>query len=243
MGEDSDVPVPASIAAAWGRAERPVKGPRPGLSLTGIVDAAITVATTDGLAAVSMGRVARELGAAPMSLYRHVDSKRSLLDLMVDRVYGEPPPPSSAAEGWRVGLTRWALAAQDVLMRHPWVVRVPIAGPPVTPNQVGWMDSALRSMAPSRLTEGEKVSVLLLLSGFVRNEVALVVSMSVPEEEWDYGAVLAVLADPVGYPAIHTAIDAGVFSDGEPGELGGEFTFGLDRILDGVAALEEGRQP
>ncbi|MDY7103661.1 MAG: TetR/AcrR family transcriptional regulator [Actinomycetota bacterium] len=242
--------MPASLAAAWGLADRPAKGPRPGLSLTAIVDAAISVAASDGLAAVSMGRVAKELGAAPMSLYRHVDSKAALLDLMVDRAYGEPPAPSTPEEGWRAGLDRWARTAMGVLAANPWVVQVPITGPPVTPNQVAWMESALASMAGARLAEGEKVSVLLLLSGFVRNEIALALSIGAPPEGAPgYGVTLAALTDRDRFPALHAVIDAGVFDDGGdpeaqgPGDPDVDFGFGLDRILDGIAALEQRRTP
>src|SRR6266699_4251110 len=68
--------IPDSVAAAWGVRERPHKGPKPALSLPRIVDAAVRVADTEGLDAVSMGRVAAELGAATMSLYRHVSADR-----------------------------------------------------------------------------------------------------------------------------------------------------------------------
>jgi hypothetical protein len=66
--------LPGSVAAAWGVRERPHKGPKPALSLARIVDAAVRVADAEGLDAVSMGRVAAELGAAPMSLYRHLSA-------------------------------------------------------------------------------------------------------------------------------------------------------------------------
>jgi len=85
--------IPAEVAAAWGVRERPHKGPKPGLSLAKIVDAAVAVADTEGLDAVSMGRVASALGAAPMSLYRHVSSKEELRRLMVDAAWGDSPGP------------------------------------------------------------------------------------------------------------------------------------------------------
>ena len=69
--------LPASIEAAWGLRERPHRGPKPGLSLARIVEAGVQVAEAEGLAAVSMSRVAAELGAAPMSLYRYVRPRTS----------------------------------------------------------------------------------------------------------------------------------------------------------------------
>ena len=71
--------LPASIAAAWGLRERPARGPKPGLSLERIVAAAVAVARAEGVEAVSMSRVARELGSSPMSLYRYVGAKDELV--------------------------------------------------------------------------------------------------------------------------------------------------------------------
>src|SRR3979490_2569423 len=81
--------LPASIEAAWGLRDRTHKGPKPGLSLGRIVEAGVKVAESEGLAAVSMSRIAAQLGSAPMSLYRYVSAKDELLALMVDSVYGQ----------------------------------------------------------------------------------------------------------------------------------------------------------
>lgn len=86
-----------SLEAAWGLRDRPAKGPKPGLSLERIVAAAVGVAASDGLAAVSMGRVAQELGASTMSLYRYVSAKDELYVLMQEAAVG-PPEPLSALE-------------------------------------------------------------------------------------------------------------------------------------------------
>src|SRR5687767_11700404 len=101
--ESMDTELPASLAAAWGLRTRSAKGPRPGLTLDRIVAAGVHVATTEGLGAVSMGRVAAELGAATMSLYRYVTAKNELLDLMVDAAVG-PPPAAPPGEEWRDGM-------------------------------------------------------------------------------------------------------------------------------------------
>ena len=71
--------------------ERPHRGPKPALTLGRIVTAAVALADAEGLDAVSMGRVAAELGTAPMSLYRHVSAKEELLTLMVDAAWDEFP--------------------------------------------------------------------------------------------------------------------------------------------------------
>src|SRR5262249_13348359 len=92
--------LPASVAAAWGIRDRPHKGPKPGLSLERIVAAAVQVADAEGLAAVSMSRVAAELGTAPMSLYRYVAAKDELLALMFDAAYGPSPTGPGDDAGW-----------------------------------------------------------------------------------------------------------------------------------------------
>ena len=113
--------MPAVLAAAWGLRTRPGKGPKPGLTLDRIVAAGVRVAATEGLGAVSMGRVATELGAATMSLYRYVAAKNELLDLMVDAALGTPPdlPPD---EGWREGLLRFARTHLQTLRQQPWML-------------------------------------------------------------------------------------------------------------------------
>src|SRR5437764_13844945 len=81
--------IPPGVAAAWGVRERPHKGPKPALSLARIVDAGVRVADTEGLDAVSMGRVAAELKAAPMSLYPHGSSTEELIKLMGEAPRGD----------------------------------------------------------------------------------------------------------------------------------------------------------
>ena len=251
--------LPGTVAAAWGVRERPHKGPKPALSLARIVAAAVQVADAEGLDAVSMGRVAAELGAAPMSLYRHVAGKDELRTLMVDAAWGSPPdgPPSGGAlssgamsdragpgEGWRAGLARWAWALRARGRRHPWVVRIPLNSLPILPNEVGWFELALACMRDTGLTEARKASVIMLLAGYVRNlatteaDIAAAIQASgLTPVEWmsSYPRILAGLADPQRFPALTQFIAAGVFEaqDGPDDE----FIFGLARILDGLEAL------
>lgn len=239
MGKD----LPVSIEVAWGIRERPAKGPKRGLSLEQIIEAAVRVASTEGLAAVSMSRVAAELGAATMALYRYVATKDELLALMVDAAFQTPPAAPSPRAEWRVALSRWAREHLAVLRCHPWVVRVPLSGPPITPNQVVWFERGLSALRNTGLTEGEKVSVLLLVNGFVRNEALLQVDLqmaagagsTVAAATSSYGKQLSRLVDSQRFPAISAVIAAGVFDGADDPDA--DFNFGLERILDGVAAL------
>jgi AcrR family transcriptional regulator len=233
--------------------ERPHRGPKPSLSLARIVAAAVRLADAEGLDAVSMGRLAAELGTAPMSLYRHVSGKEELLTLMVDAAWGPAPdvlPPGDvpsgevAPGGWRAGLSHWAWTLRDNARRHPWVVRIPVSGLPIMPKEVAWFENALACMARTGLSEARKASVIMLLAGYVRTQatvetdiMAAIQASGLAPDQWmaTYPRMLAQLTDPRRFPALAAFIAAGVFeADDGPDD---EFIFGLERILDGVAVF------
>jgi AcrR family transcriptional regulator len=237
--EDERIELPPSIQLAWGLRDRPTRGPKRGLTLEQIVSAAIKVALTEGLGGLSMARVANELGVATMSLYRYVSAKDELLTLMVDAALGPPPPLGDPQEGWRSGLTRWTEAVRAAYNRHPWSLRVPISGPPLGPNNVAYLDAALRCLSETPLSEQDKLSIVLLLSGFVRNEATLTADFAAggagnPTMP-GYGTMLAQLIDSRRFPALHRAIASGSLDDEDDADI--EFYFGLQRILDGIEAL------
>jgi AcrR family transcriptional regulator len=242
---NDDTGLPASLAAAWGIRERPSKGPKPGLSLERIVTAGVKVAASEGLAAVSMARVAAELGASAMSLYRYVASKDELLALMVDAALGGPLAATQPGEDWRADLSRWAWAYHEALRRHPWTLRVPIGGPPTTPNGIAWMENGLASMAGTGLEEGEKLGVILLLSGYVRNEATLAADIAAAaaaagaEIMPSWSRLISRLTDAERFPALHAALASGALDqDDDPDD---EFLFGLERVLDGIDVLVQAR--
>ncbi|MEU1494555.1 TetR/AcrR family transcriptional regulator C-terminal domain-containing protein [Streptomyces sp. NPDC005776] len=249
-GSPGGTGLPASIEAAWGLRARPVKGPRPGLTLERIVDAAVAVAASDGLGGVSMGRVAKDLGVSTMSLYRYVAAKDELYVLMQEAAMGPPPPLPAPVEaaGWREALAQWARAQRRVFHANLWMLRIPIAGPPASPNSVAWWEQGLQALAGTGLDAGEKISVILLVTGFVRNEALLtgdlgaaVEARGVSAEEVmeGYARTLDRLVDPVRHPALSRlmAIE-GMWTPGEPDH---EFTFGLERVLDGIDVLIRSR--
>jgi AcrR family transcriptional regulator len=240
---DTGTGLPASIEAAWGLRERPGKAPRVGLSLKRIVAAAVHIAEDEGLGSVSMSRVAADLGAATMSLYRYVAAKDELLALMVDSIYG-PPPPRVPGESWREGLSRWAWVQHLAFRRHPWVVHVPLKEPPTTPNQIAWLEAGLACLTGTGLAESVKLSVILLVSSFLRSEATLVNEINAgiqaagstsPQTMAAYGRLLAKLTTPEEFPALHAVIKAGVFD--RPDDQDAEFIFGLDRLMDGISTV------
>ncbi|MGW2178122.1 TetR/AcrR family transcriptional regulator [Streptomyces sp. NPDC001732] len=242
--------LPLSIEVAWGLRERPVKGPKPGLTLARIVEAAVAVAASEGLGGVSMGRVAKDLGASTMSLYRYVSAKDELYVLMKEAAMGSPSPLPAleSGAGWRAALAEWARAQRRVFHRNLWMLRVPIPGPPVSPNFIAWWEQGLQCLEGTGLEAGEKTSVLLLVNGFVRNEALLMGDLAeataargVPAQEVTdgYHRTLNRLVDPVRHPSLCRLLEAGA-----PGTQVGsdhEFDFGLERLLDGTAVLMETR--
>jgi AcrR family transcriptional regulator len=237
-----DLKLPPSLELLWGLREAGSRGPRRGLTLERIVEAGIRVAQTEGVGALSMARIARELGVGTMSLYRYVASKDELLTTMVDTALGTPPPPG-AGEDWRAGLMRWAVGVRAAYHGNPWSLRVPISGPPLGPNNVAWLDNALAALADTPLTEQEKLSSVLLVSGFVRNDVTLALDFAAASggapQMPGYGQLLARLITAEERPSLHRAIASGSLDD--PDDPDAEFIFGMARILDGIAVLMAGK--
>lgn len=237
--------LPRAIALAWGVAANPQRGPKRELSIERIVEAAMELADAGGLGAVSMASVATSLGFTPMSLYRYVSAKDDLVLLMGETGFGVPP--SDAPDGWREGLKFWSHAQVEVYRRHPWLLDIPIGGGlPATPNNIAWLDAGLAVLAPTPLDDKEKVAVALLVLSHTRwqgtierSYVSAAAAAGTTPDELDTASadMLAQLITPEAFPDVHGALVAGAFGP----ESGDPFAFGLDRILDGIAAYLEGR--
>lgn len=242
MSETGQPPrsLPPALELAWGRRDPGARGPKRALTLDQIVSAGIKVALTEGLGALSMARIATELGVGTMSLYRYVTAKDELLLLMIDAALGQPPAAADG-EDWRAALSRWTLGMWQTYQRHPWALRVPISAPPYGPNNVAWLDNGLAALADTPLSEQQKLSCVLLLSGYVRNTATLVADLHAGAAGEavmpGYGAMLAMLTTPEQFPALHRAIESGMLDDEDDIEV--ELDFGLDRILDGIGVLIE----
>lgn len=242
-GEDERASAfPAGIEAAWGLRSRPHKGPKRGLSLAAIVAAAVAVADAEGIDAVSMSRVAKELGASTMALYRYVTTKDELVTLMVDHALG-PPTALPEGIGWRDGLRLWAARTRSAMVAHTWAVPlVAASGPPITPNQLAWLDQALAVLRGTGLSESEKVATALLVSEHVRSEASVMLimaSQTVQDRQWSaYTPFLLRVTEDGRLPALRAAAQAGVFADIDPAtaeeDPHDDFGFGLERVLDGI---------
>lgn len=110
------------------------------------------------------------------------------------------------------------------------------------PNQIAWLERGLACLGGTALTEREKLSVVMLLSGYVRQwaGLSLATGAAGAAQAARYAAALARVIDPVRFPAVTAAMAGGAIDD-EWDDGDAEFVFGLDRVLDGVAALTRTR--
>jgi AcrR family transcriptional regulator len=117
-------------------------GSRTPLSRERILSTAVNLADREGSEAVSMRRLAQELGVAPMAFYRHVADKEALLDGMVDRVVEEIDPPLDGV-GWKAAMRQRVLSARSALRRHPWAPQVIESRTTPTPAIMAYMDAMI----------------------------------------------------------------------------------------------------
>jgi AcrR family transcriptional regulator len=115
---------------------------REALTKERVLRAAVDLADRHGVEALSMRRVAADLGVVPMALYRHVANKDEMLDGMLDLVIGEIDPPRTDA-GWKPAVRERILSARRALLRHPWASRVIESRSEPTQVMLAYMDSMI----------------------------------------------------------------------------------------------------
>jgi len=240
--------LPPGLDLLWGRREPGRRGPRRGLSVEDIVAAAIRVADAEGLDAVSMARVAKELGFTTMSLYRYVASKDELLQLMWNGSAQGAEDLKLQGDGWRSRLRSWAIVQREMLDRHPWITQMPMATPPLAPNSLAFVERGLEALDGTGLRDDDKLRVIGLLSSYTLSEARMAndaaraaaeaTAASAAAPGWSYEALLRELADEQTYPRLHRlAWSADIGGSPSGFEEREEFLFGVDAILDGVQAL------
>ncbi|MFE2291284.1 TetR/AcrR family transcriptional regulator [Streptomyces sp. NPDC059452] len=243
--------VARSLELLWGTGERPSRGPKPGLTLDRIVTAAITVADAEGLSAVSMRRISTELGTGTMSLYRYVPGKAELLDLMLDRVLGEPLSSTGPDEGgsgapadWRVAIDTMARTYRETLRRHPWLLKINQARTVLGPSALRGLELSLTALRSMGLRDAELISVIITVNSFVEG---------IARTQGDAAEARAQtgLSDEQFWESQHPYLERAMHSGAYPTMAGlaedafsnrfDHFTFGLQRLIAGFEALVEER--
>lgn len=206
------------------------------LSRDRVLHAAVALADDSGVDALSMRKLAQELGVVPMALYKHVANKDELLDGVVDVVVGEIGPPETGVD-WKSAVRQRILSARQALLRHPWASRVMESRSTPTPAVLAYMDSMIGMFRAGGFSVDLTHHVMHALGSRM---------FGFTQELFDStpAAPDAVLAQPaVVYPNI---VEIATRADHDDESIVGpgcddqfEFEFALDLLLDGFERLHE----
>ena len=216
----------ATIDLLWGRRVGPTRGPKPALTITRIAEAAVAVADTEGLEAVSMQRVAASLDFTKMSLYRYVAGKAELVATMTEYAVGEPPDLSRVKGGWRPRVERWSRLLSTSWDEHPWLPGVTVGPRVIGPREIGWTESLVAALDDTPLTPAERMDVASVISGHLRNTQAIDVAGSQP---WHHARQAAVVREHAEqFPSLAEVTRHRARSPRQTRD------FGLQCLLDGI---------
>ena len=235
------------LGLLWRTGEKPGtrRGPRPALTVDGIVETAIGIADREGLEAITMRRLGRSLGVGAMALYTYVPGKAELLDLMLDRVYAEMPEDAWPAD-WRERVTALARDNRALYEAHPWAAALSPGRPPLGPGLMTKYERELRAFDGLGLDDLAMDAALTFLLDFVRSSSLSAQhagqerrdSGMTDEQWWAANApLLERVLDPGAYPTAARVGTAAGSAHGGAYSADHAWEFGLERVLDGLAAL------
>jgi AcrR family transcriptional regulator len=207
-----------------------------------VLRAAIGVADAKGIGALTMRRLAQELGVEAMTLYYYVANKEELLSAIADVVVGEFHLPSPD-EDWKVALRRTAISAYEVLTRHPWAAGLMLSSRGMSDARLRYMDAVLGTLRrdgfSAEMTDHGYHALESHIMGFALWEVGM--SLGTREELRALATQFLAQLPVDDYPYLAEHIEQHL----KPRRLGdeGEFAFGLDLVLDGLDRLRDEREP
>lgn len=239
-------PVTRSLRLLWHGLPITNKGPRPTLTLEQIVLAGISIADADGLDALSMRALARELGVGTMSLYRYVRDKAELMNLILDHVTVRSVADGDTTEGWRAMLTLVSREARQMYLDHPWLLQVNWSAPVLGPGSVGDLERTLSQLTELPMSDRERIMLVAIIdayvTGSVRQEVlfdqASAQTDLTNEEFWELQLPFLEAAMASGQFPTMAAMSEDTFSGGWEET----FELGLTLLLDGVEQEVERRR-
>ncbi len=232
-----------TVVAARPSAPRPARrrgGPSP--LRDDVVRTAIAVADAEGIATLSMRRIAAELGIPTMSLYQHVPGKDDLVTLMIDHAFGEEPLPAQPPSGWRDALEVAARRQWAAFRRHPWLApAMSLTRPQLVPSALAYTEWALAALDGRGLDPAGAFNVHIMLFSYVRgmainleSEAQAEAESGVTAEEWmaAHADTLTTLAAGGSYPHFErvAALDFDL-------DLDALFELGLRCLLDGLRGV------
>ncbi|RDI50020.1 TetR/AcrR family transcriptional regulator [Nocardia mexicana] len=212
------------------------------LTTVGIVRAAVELADREDLDALSMRRLATELGVATSSLYRYFTDRDALLAEMAELVIGDAPPPPAEPADWRSRLAHEARAEWRMYRRHPWML--PLLAqtrPPVGPALLDSLERSFAALDHRALTRDQMLTIYLTVSGLVQGLALLPGSERTPEgmgspSVADFRAAAADLVADETHPTLARYFDPDLDGEGLDLDFDQLLEDGMALLLDGIAS-------
>jgi DNA-binding transcriptional regulator YhcF (GntR family) len=235
------VTTPATPGSAIAAPTRRRRQADPALTRDRIVGAAVTLADTEGIAALSMRRLGVELGVPTMSLYRFVRSRDELLRTMTDAVLGEDPLPASPPPGWRAQLELSARLQWSLYRRHPWLAQTfGLVRPVLSRNALVHANWMLRAADGLGLDPNSQLQVHVTvfsyvqgLAGNLERQAEAEAETGISDDEWmaSQRARCDAMLESGDFPVFARVTARADFDL----DLDAVFEFGLRLLLDGLA--------
>ncbi|MEU8132380.1 TetR/AcrR family transcriptional regulator C-terminal domain-containing protein [Streptodolium elevatio] len=243
VDDSADQQAQAPQVSIWERMEKPAKAPRTTLTHAAIAAAAVEIADAEALDAVSMRKLSGHLGVTTMALYRYVANKEELFELMLDEAYTKYRNPAVPDETWRDVLRVHAHQMRGIAMRHPWTVELALRSVvSITPRVMASVERALAAfdglgLDIDAMADGQ-YAVMAYVRGAITDEVGHLELLK--NRQWQsrddlreaYAPHMKWLMETGRYPVYHRYGLGAVRKD----DTEGRFEFGLDCVLDGIAA-------
>ncbi len=217
----------------WLRQERAARGPVPEHSRAAIAAAGVALADDGGLAAVSMRRVAAAIGTGAASLYRYVQNRDELLELMADAVHRELDLSRPPSGDWRADLVVLAREMREVYRRHPWLLDVAPGRVALGPHAVEYLEHALGLLAGLDVPARVKMESVAMLNGIVALAVRAEITMGGSTSAWQEAQAEFLSAVVAAGRHPHLAAATSDADAGPPGE-DDLFDRVLPRVLTGL---------
>jgi len=210
--------------------------PRAPLSRERVLHAAMTLVDEGGIEALSMRKLAQELGVEAMSLYNHVANKDDILDGIVDLVAREIELPANGVD-WKTALRLCAISAHEALSRHPWAGGLWMSDRKVSPARLRHGDAMLRTLREAGFSKDLTYHAFHILQSHVLGFTLQRENFPFDKEELKELAATFLREFPGDeYPYLAEHIEQHV----DPSdEHQGTFAFALDLILDGLERLRD----
>jgi TetR/AcrR family transcriptional regulator, tetracycline repressor protein len=202
---------------------------RAGLSRERVLRTALELVDRDGVDALTMRRLGRELGVEAMSLYSYVDNKQDLIEGVVEQVFKEMPLITPGPGSWQERLRINAAMFRSVLLRHPRAVRLVAGRPLITEGTVAFVESALVELRSVGLDLATADRVLEVIASFTLGHVAENLGDEVRPARIHQGHDI----DRVRFPNVRTV------QDEHPPDPDAEFAMGIEFVIAGIERLLE----